>query len=223
MKKFTLTKLATVMTVSILALSACSEQKPIEKKVELKVDSIENRANKIAKNVLIIDTHIDVPYRLDHKYEDISEATANGDFDYPRAVKGGLNAPFMSIYIPSELEQLGGSKALADKLIDDVEKLVQQSPAKFALAYNTKQVRDNFAKGVMSLPMGMENGSPIEGDLANLKHFYDRGIRYITLTHAKANHISDSSYDSERPAQGLTDFGKQLIVELILVNSLSLK
>lgn len=214
MKKFTLTKLATVMTVSILALSACSEQKPIEKKVELKVDSIENRANKIAKNVLIIDTHIDVPYRLDHKYEDISEATANGDFDYPRAVKGGLNAPFMSIYIPSELEQLGGSKALADKLIDDVEKLVQQSPAKFALAYNTKQVRDNFAKGVMSLPMGMENGSPIEGDLANLKHFYDRGIRYITLTHAKANHISDSSYDSERPAQGLTDFGKQLIVEM---------
>lgn len=214
MKKFTLTKLATVMTVSILALSACSEQKPIEKKVELKVDSIETRANKIAKNVLIIDTHIDVPYRLDHKYEDISEATANGDFDYPRAVKGGLNAPFMSIYIPSELEQLGGSKALADKLIDDVEKLVQQSPAKFALAYNTKQVRDNFAKGVMSLPMGMENGSPIEGDLANLKHFYDRGIRYITLTHAKANHISDSSYDSERPAQGLTDFGKQLIVEM---------
>jgi membrane dipeptidase len=214
MKKFTLTKLATVITVSILALSACSEQKPIEKKVELKVDSIETRANKIAKNVLIIDTHIDVPYRLDHKYEDISEATANGDFDYPRAVKGGLNAPFMSIYIPSELEQLGGSKALADKLIDDVEKLVQQSPTKFALAYNTKQVRDNFAKGVMSLPMGMENGSPIEGDLANLKHFYDRGIRYITLTHAKANHISDSSYDSERPAQGLTDFGKQLIVEM---------
>jgi membrane dipeptidase len=214
MKKFTVTKLAAVMTVSILALSACSEQKPIENKVEPKVDSIDTRANEIAKNVLIIDTHIDVPYRLDHKYEDISESTANGDFDYPRAVKGGLNAPFMSIYIPSELEQLGGSKALADKLIDDVEKLVQQSPAKFALAYNTKQVRDNFAKGVMSLPMGMENGSPIEGDLANLKHFYDRGIRYITLTHAKANHISDSSYDSERPAQGLTDFGKQLIVEM---------
>jgi membrane dipeptidase len=62
--------------------------------------------------------------------------------------------------------------------------------------------------------MGMENGSPIEGDLANLKHFYDRGIRYITLTHSKANHISDSSYDTERPAKGLTDFGKTLIQEM---------
>jgi len=62
--------------------------------------------------------------------------------------------------------------------------------------------------------MGMENGSPIEGDLANLKHFYDRGIRYITLTHSKANHISDSSYDEERPAGGLTDFGKTLVKEM---------
>ena len=120
----------------------------------------------------------------------------------------------MSIYIPSKLQKTGGSKALADKLIDDIEKIVQQSPDKFALAYSTKQVKDNFVKGIVSLPMGMENGSPIEGDLANLEHFYNRGIRYITLAHAKTNHIADSSYDENRPAQGLTDFGKNLIVEM---------
>ena len=120
----------------------------------------------------------------------------------------------MSIYIPSKLQKTGGSKALADKLIDDVETIVTQSPDKFALAYSTTQVKENFAKGIISLPMGMENGSPIESDLANLHHFYNRGIRYITLTHAKTNHISDSSYDENRPAQGLTDFGKELIVEM---------
>jgi membrane dipeptidase len=62
--------------------------------------------------------------------------------------------------------------------------------------------------------LGMENGSPIEGDLKNLTHFFQRGIRYITLTHSKANHISDSSYDENRPAKGLTDFGKKLVVEM---------
>jgi len=194
---------------------ACEDKAVVVKKSEIaSAMNVDQLAEKIAKENIIIDTHIDVPYRLEHEYEDVSKATAKGDFDYPRAVKGGLDAPFMSIYIPSKLQKTGGSKALADKLIDDVEKIVLQSPDKFALAYSTAQVKDNFTKGIISLPMGMENGSPIEGDLANLQHFYERGIRYITLAHAKTNHISDSSYDENRPAQGLTDFGKKLIVEM---------
>ncbi|MCF6193873.1 MAG: dipeptidase [Kangiellaceae bacterium] len=173
------------------------------------------KALEISKKYLITDTHIDVPYRLEEKYEDISIATETGDFDYPRAVAGGLDAPFMSIYIPPKLEQEGsGSKELADKLIDMVEAIVKKSPNKFALAYSTAALNYNFENGVISLPLGMENGSPIEGSLDNLKHFYDRGIRYITLAHSKANHISDSSYDENRPAKGLTDFGKKLVTEM---------
>ncbi|MCJ8296598.1 MAG: dipeptidase [Colwellia sp.] len=171
-------------------------------------------AEKIAKKYIITDGHIDVPYRLESEFENVAEHTEHGDFDFPRAVAGGLDAPFMSIYIPARLEKTGGSKALADKLITMVEDIVKAAPDKFALAYSTADIKANFAKGIISLPMGMENGSPIEGDLANLKHFYDRGIRYITLTHSKANHISDSSYDENRPAGGLTDFGKTLVAEM---------
>lgn len=215
MRLLSINKIALVIIFSTITLTACEEKTALIKKVAVtEAATFEILAEKIAKETIIIDTHIDVPYRLDQKYEDVSKATESGDFDYPRAVKGGLDAPFMSIYIPSKLQKTGGSKALADKLIDDVEALVQQSPEKFALAYSTTQLTENFAKGLISLPMGMENGSPIEGDLANLKHFYDRGIRYITLAHAKTNHISDSSYDIKRPAQGLTDFGKELIIEM---------
>ena len=171
-------------------------------------------AEEIAKKYIITDGHIDVPYRLESEFENVAEHTAHGDFDFPRAVAGGLDAPFMSIYIPARLEKIGGSKALADKLITMVEDIVKAAPDKFALAYSTADIEANFAKGIISLPMGMENGSPIEGDLANLQHFFERGIRYITLTHSKANHISDSSYDENRPAGGLTDFGKTLIVEM---------
>jgi membrane dipeptidase len=171
-------------------------------------------AKEIAKKYIITDGHIDVPYRLEEAFENVAEHTEHGDFDFPRAIAGGLDAPFMSIYIPAELEETGGSKALADKLITMVEGIVKAAPDKFALAYSTTDIEANFAKGIISLPMGMENGSPIEGDLANLKHFYERGIRYITLTHAKANHISDSSYDEARPAGGLTDFGKELVIAM---------
>jgi len=156
-----------------------------------------------------------VPYRLEEKYDDVSKATESGDFDYPRAINGGLDAPFMSIYIPAKLEQQGsGSKELADKLIDMIEKITSESPDKYALAHSISQMEANFQKGIISLPMGMENGAPIEGKMENLQYFYERGIRYITLTHSKANHISDSSYDTNRPAKGLTDFGKKLVVEM---------
>jgi membrane dipeptidase len=103
---------------------------------------------------------------------------------------------------------------VADQLIDMVEAIVEKSPEKYQLAYSTAQMQANFDQGIISLPLGMENGSAIEGKLENLQHFYDRGIRYITLAHSKANHISDSSYDKNRPAKGLTKFGKELVVQM---------
>jgi len=66
----------------------------------------------------------------------------------------------------------------------------------------------------LALPMGMENGSGIEDDLDNVKHFSDRGINYITLTHSKDNLICDSSYDTTRTWQGLSPFGFKLIEEM---------
>lgn len=211
-----------VLTSSIL-LSACQQSNQSEDKTETAnktqsdtsvVEAKPLTAAQIAKKYIIVDTHIDVPYRLEEEYEDVSHATPHGDFDYPRAKSGGLDAPFMSIYIPASLQKEGGSKALADKLIDMVDNIIKSSPGKYAVGHSTTDVETAFQQGLIALPMGMENGSPIEGDLKNLEHFYKRGIRYITLTHSKANHISDSSYDENRPAGGLTEFGKKLLVEM---------
>jgi len=196
-----------------LSTSACQNEQASTTTKVTKQDN-HQRAVQLAKNTIITDTHIDVPYRLEEKFENVANHTDGGDFDHPRAIAGGLDAPFMSIYIPAELEKTGGSKALADKLIDMVEGMVKDSPNKFALAHSTQALATNFSNGLVSFPMGMENGSPIEGDFKNLEHFYQRGIRYITLTHSKANHISDSSYDTNRPAKGLTPFGKQLITQM---------
>jgi membrane dipeptidase len=173
-----------------------------------------SRAQQIAQASIIIDTHIDVPYRLEEKWADVTQATDGGDYDYPRAVAGGLNAPFMSIYTPSELEAEGRSKAVAEGLIELVERIVATAPDKHAIALSPADVERQFADGVISLPLGMENGSPIEGDLANLRYFYERGIRYITLAHALSNHIADSSYDDNRQWGGLSEFGVELVREM---------
>jgi membrane dipeptidase len=171
-------------------------------------------AKRIANDSIIVDTHIDVPYRLIDSDENVSQATEGGDFDYPRARDGGLNAAFMSIYTPAGLEAEGGSRAKAEELIDLVEYIVETSDGKFAIATSPADVRKHFDAGVISLPMGMENGSPIDGDLANLAHFYERGIRYITLAHSLSNHISDSSYDDNRQWNGLSEFGTEVVREM---------
>jgi membrane dipeptidase len=176
--------------------------------------TVSEKAHQLAQNNIIVDTHIDVPYRLEEKWVDVTKATQGGDFDYPRAKQGGLNAPFMSVYIPASLDSSASSTRLADKLIDYVEAIVGRAPDKFAVATSTADVTEQFAKGLISLPMGMENGSPIQGDIANLKHFFERGIRYITLAHSQANHISDSSYDLRRKWKGLSPFGKELVKEM---------
>jgi len=172
------------------------------------------KAQKLAQQFIIVDTHIDVPYRLRMNWEDISQRTKDGEFDYVRAKQGGLNAPFMSIYTPASYEAKGGAKALADTLIDMVEKFARDWPKQFALARSVADVTKQFKQGVISLCMGMENGSPIEHDMANVLHFYDRGIRYITLAHALDNHISDSSYDTTHVWRGLSFFGRRLVTEM---------
>jgi len=172
------------------------------------------KAKRLADTFIIVDTHIDVPYRLTERMEDISVRTDHGEFDYPRAKAGGLNVPFMSIYVPASYEEKGGAKKFADGLIDMVEGFAQKWPEKFAMAKSVSDVTRQFSDGKVSLAMGMENGSPIEGNLENIRYFYDRGIRYITLVHSKNNHICDSSFDKERRWNGLSPFGRQVVAEM---------
>ncbi len=180
-------------------------------------------ANKLAHKYIITDGHVDLPYRLrvrnfrlEREFLGIPIQTDDGDFDYVRAKQGGLDAPFMSIFIPARYqhERDGGAKNLADTLINMVAGIAEAHPDKFAITTSVKQAKKNFRKGIISLPMGMENGAPIEGDLKNVAYFHKRGIRYITLTHSKDNHICDSSYDTTGTWKGLSPFGVEVVKEM---------
>ncbi len=176
--------------------------------------SFSQQAVDLAQKFIITDGHIDVPYRLNKLMEDVGARTAQGDFDYVRARQGGLDAPFMSIYVPSSYQETGGAKAFAESMIGLVEGVVSKHPDKFAIARSPQEVEDLFGRGLIALPMGMENGAPLEDDISNVQYFYDMGIRYITLTHAKDNLICDSSYDTTRTWNGLSDYGEMVVREM---------
>ena len=187
----------------IVFISGCSNDAALKK-----------RAYELAHNFIITDGHIDVPWRLNDGYEDLSVRTEGGDFDYIRAKEGGLDAPFMSVYVPSSYQETGGAKEKADSLIDLVNRIADDHPDKFEVATSVADVNRIFGDGKIALPMGMENGAPLLDDLSNVQYFYDRGIRYITLTHGKDNLICDSSYDTTRTWGGLSPFGRKVVKEM---------
>jgi len=174
---------------------------------------LKQKANDLAQQFTIIDTHIDAPMKLYYNWINISDSTER-DFDYIKAKKGGLNIPFMSIYVSASLKDSEASTNMADSLITLTEKIVKEYPEKFEMIYSVEDVLKNKKTGKVGLAMGIENGSPINGDLKKVNHFYKRGIRYITLCHSKWNHICDSSYDEDKHWNGLSPFGEELIEKM---------
>ncbi len=193
---------ALLVSLAALTLVSCSDAETMK------------TSERIAASTLIVDTHIDVPYRLAAGWQNVAENTETGDFDYPRAITGGLNAPFMSIYTPAHYDGTPKAKEHAEEMIALVERMVAAAPQKFRIAKSVADVEKAFKDGVIALPLGMENGSPLLGSLDNLAYFQERGIRYITLAHSKSNDISDSSYDMNKQWGGLSDFGEILIPEM---------
>ncbi|MFB0945914.1 MAG: membrane dipeptidase [Spirosomataceae bacterium] len=178
-----------------------------------------NKADELAQRYIITDGHVDLPYRLkvknfqlEREYVGIPVQSEDGDFDFVRAKQGGLDAPFMSIYIPATYEP-EGAKALADTLITMVKWIAENNTDKFMVAKSPAEVQTTKAAGKIALPMGMENGSPIS-KLEDVAYFKKQGISYITLTHSKVNQICDSSYDTTRVWNGLSPFGYEIVDEM---------
>lgn len=200
-------------------LAACQGEKS---SLNVTDDQLRAQAVELAQKFILADTHVDLPYRLqikhfrlEREYMGIPIRTNEGDFDFERARKGGLDAPFMSIFISSEYQlKPDKGKLLADSLINMIEGIVKAHSDKFALAGTPEEIEANSKAGKISLPLGMENGAPIGDSLENILYFYGRGIRYITLTHGKDNQICDSSYDTLNTWNGLSPFGEDVVREM---------
>jgi len=172
------------------------------------------RATALARDAIIVDTHIDAPGILAETWADLGQAAPDREFDYPRARAGGLDVAFMSIYTSAREDIEGKARQSAHAQIDSIEALVQRHPERFAILTSPRDVERLRAGGRVLLPLGMENGAPLGDDLSQLQVFFDRGIRYITLAHSAANRIADSSYATERTWNGLSPFGREVVAAM---------
>ena len=197
--------LALAVAGAALTLASCSsvEQTAQDRRME--------RARRLADSLLVLDAHLDIPYRLTNRMEDISVRCRTTDFDYVRAMEGGLDVAVCAVYTPQRIEGNGSPKQFALQQIAFTEGLTTLWPDKFRMVSTTPGIRAGAGKGHVLFVLGMENGIPLEGDTANVRLFFDRGVRYITLVHTRANTLADASFDTTHRWNGLSPFGCDVI------------
>lgn len=133
--------------------------------------------------------------------------------DFPKLRAGGVDGAFFAIYIPADLE---GEEALnhAESLLSCIEDTLAAHSDRAALATNAEQAYTNRDRGLFSVFLGLENGSPIGNSLEVLSWFYSRGVRYMTLCHSRDNLICDSCASKVKRWHGLSPFGREVVAEM---------
>ncbi|MEM8716776.1 MAG: dipeptidase [Cyanobacteria bacterium P01_G01_bin.4] len=172
---------------------------------------------------ITIDSHIDWPFRqtrvpdFDPGIRNELGPPNNGQWDIPRMEEGGLDAVFLAVFVPQRErnpEGLAAAKALADEQIDLTSAMVDTNEERVEFATSPADIVRIEAAGKRAILMGIENGYALGGDLENVEYFYDRGVRYLTLTHSTNNSLADSSTDDQQEWDGLSPFGTEVVREM---------
>lgn len=183
-------------------------------------DAPSEKAKTIHEKILTVDSHTDTPLWFVRDAFDLTkkhDAYEHGSrVDFPRMKEGGLDAIFFAVFLGQRERTPEGNREAferAERIFDSVHAVVNRNPDWAGIALKPEDALRIEKEGKRAIFMGIENGYPLGNDLSLIKHFYDRGARYITLCHTKNNDICDSSTDSTEH-NGLSDFGREVVVEM---------
>ena len=167
--------------------------------------------------VITVDTHIDINVL---NFTDSLNYTMNTDtqFNLPKMIEGGLDVAWLVVYTAqSELNEQGYEAAYENAIskFDAIDRLVNvYAPDQVELALTSDDVRRILAKGKKVIMIGVENAYSMGLDTSNVKKFWDRGARYVSLSHNGHSQFSDSNtgeFDGTSMHNGLSDLGKEVV------------
>jgi membrane dipeptidase len=180
---------------------------------------ISARAKAIHDSAIVVDTHADTPQRfLDEGYDiGNTDPNDNGHISLDKARAGNLGAEFFSIWVEPKINQGHYAQHTLD-LIDSVYEQAARHPDRMMMAFSVDDIERAHRQKKLAALMGIEGGHSIENDIHLLRDYYRLGVRYMTLTWSNTNEWADSSGDindaSVQHHDGLTDFGKQVVLEM---------
>lgn len=167
-----------------------------------------------------IDMHCDTITKL-YK-ENGNLASNNFHIDINKMKKGECLLQNFAIFTKLDKHDSSFTKAA----IDFYKTQMELNKDSIRQVYKYEDIINNDSQGYINSMLTLEEGSVIDGDLDNLKVYYDLGVRMITLTWNYPNGIGYPNIDlsntqTNTPADiptyrfntkdGLTDFGKEYV------------
>ncbi|HYL16718.1 MAG TPA: dipeptidase [Terriglobales bacterium] len=171
-------------------------------------------------SAIVVDTHADTPQRFLDRGFDIGSTDPNdkGQISLEKARAGNLGAEFFSIWVDPQTTEPPNYAKRAFDLIDSVYEQAAHHPDRMMMAFSVADIEHAHQEKKFAALLGIEGGHAIQDDLRVLRDFYRIGVRYMTLSWSNTNDWADSSGDINDPKvqhhNGLTDFGKQVVLEM---------
>ena len=177
-----------------------------------RAEEFTERAQKLATEVIGIDSHIDTIQRALVMGEDLSKRHDVGHVDIPRLREGGMHAPFFAFWVPVYFPGAEAVRRTLD-LRDAMQSELDVHGDQIELATTAASIERIVKAKKIAAFLTIEGGHTIDDDVRVLRMYYQLGMRSMTLTHSRNNNWADASTDT--PAHnGLTDFGKDVVREM---------
>lgn len=179
-------------------------------------------ANRLHDRLLVLDTHCDTPMFFPQGV-DFGSRDPRIKVDLHKMTEGRQNATIMVAYLPqpkpgetfsSKVDfPVAGPTEYAELIFDKIEAMVEANKDYVSIARTPSDLYEDKRHGRKSIMLGIENGLALNGNLANIKHFAQRGVVYITLCHNGDNDLCDSARGC-RTHNGVSRFGVEAIREM---------
>jgi len=174
---------------------------------------------RVHEEAFVVDAHSDALYRISSHGGDFGGSSPNAQVDIDKLERGGVDLQFMAVWVPARYVSQGegdpdSSAYFADHLIDLFDEQLEKYSGSIGLALTPTDARVIRESGRIAFALGIEGGHAIENSLEKLEHFYDRGVRYMTLTWAISTDwavAARSEPDVGPDRRGLTEFGREVV------------
>jgi membrane dipeptidase len=172
----------------------------------------------VHRDAIVCDLHCDTLLRVLRGHE-LGELNAEGHVDLPRLMEGGIDLQFFACwpnpdYLPMGESDPDSSAHQVYRMIDAFYEQLEANTEVMGLALTAGQARDVISQGKVAATLAIEGGQAIENSLETLEDYYDKGVRYMTLTWNNTNDWADASgtvFDEGPTHGGLTEFGREVI------------
>ena len=176
----------------------------------------------VHETVFTLDSHVDIPF--DYMSPDADPGSlGSAQVDLPKMRDGGLDGAFFIVYVPQRERTAGGyarAKQQALTKFAAIQKMVEVYPDDIELALKAADAQRISDSGKLVAFIGVENGYSIGEDLSLIEDFYNRGARYLSLTHNGHTALADSAIvrldlkNAKAEHQGVSPLGEQAIAEM---------